>query len=263
MILGTYWYFGFPTGLYEFEYFEFGPGYGGHADNPAELVTYVEVKSTEKMITDLRSLVETYDDGNVYIYQSGRKMQIGTASHHLYDYDFLFMREVDNLLKKEKIKKIHKQSFPNSNIIRINKENASGENIHNYPRKKIVQIVGSERKKHNAENTFFRIDCNLSRSNKTSFIADLNRIAEEESIQVMFYYDYDFKERTDLMLFFTNGRQGLNFTRKQVVNAVSFENKIEEAMLRHNVMPGHEGGYNFDFTKGPNIELMIDKEFII
>jgi hypothetical protein len=55
MILGTYWYFGFPTGLYEFEYFEFGPGYGGHADNPAELVTYIEVEFPERMIYDLKS----------------------------------------------------------------------------------------------------------------------------------------------------------------------------------------------------------------
>jgi hypothetical protein len=262
MILGTYWYFGFPAGLYEFEYFEFGPGYGGHADNPAELVTYVEVELPEKMIHDLRSLVDTYEEGYLFIYQDGRKMKIGTASHHLYDYDFLFMTEVDKLLKNEKIKKIEKQGFPHSKFIRIEKKRASGEDLYNYPGKKILQIVSSDRKKYNAENSFFRLDCNLNTSHKINFIADLKRISEHEGIKVMFYYDFEYKNVTNLILFFTNGRQGLNFSRKQLVNAVSFENKIEGTMLTYDVKPGHEGGYDFDFNN-PGIELMVDREFIM
>jgi hypothetical protein len=255
MILGTYWYFGFPTGLYEFEYFEFGPGYGGHADNPAELFTYIEVELPEKMIYDLRSLVETYTEGCLFVYQDGHKLKIGTASHPVYDYD--------NLLKKEKIKKIEKQRFPNSTFIKIEKEKASKENFYNYSPNTILQIVGSDRKKYHAENSLIRIDCNLNTSYKTNFIADLKRISEEENIRVMFYYDFEYKRRTNLMLFFTNGRQGLNFTRKQFVNAVSFENKIKGAMQTYEVKPGHEGGYDFDFHNGPVIELMVDREFII
>jgi hypothetical protein len=48
MILGTYWYFHFPTSLYEFDYFEFKNSHGGHADNPAELIT--NIKAWRKLI---------------------------------------------------------------------------------------------------------------------------------------------------------------------------------------------------------------------
>ena len=75
MILGTYWYFGFPTGLYKFEYFEFKKGYGGHADNPAKLVATFETEYPAEIIDDLKRLIDKYSDGFLpalrCIYSSG------------------------------------------------------------------------------------------------------------------------------------------------------------------------------------------------
>jgi len=58
MILGTYWYFAFPTDLYKFDCFEFSQGYGGRADNPAELITSIETDQPANyflLMCDLRN----------------------------------------------------------------------------------------------------------------------------------------------------------------------------------------------------------------
>jgi hypothetical protein len=88
MILGTYWYFDFPSELYKFDFFRFRKGYGGHADNPAELNTYFEAEHPEKIVEDLQKLIDKYPDGFLFIYQEEHTLKIGTGGHQLFDYDF-------------------------------------------------------------------------------------------------------------------------------------------------------------------------------
>ncbi|WP_129055203.1 MULTISPECIES: hypothetical protein [unclassified Chryseobacterium] len=56
MILGVYWYFKFPENLYHFKFLKFFEGYGGHADNAAELVVRVQVNNPEDFIGKLEEL---------------------------------------------------------------------------------------------------------------------------------------------------------------------------------------------------------------
>jgi hypothetical protein len=41
MVLGVYWYYGFPEGLYHFDFFTHRPGIGGSSGGPAELTATV------------------------------------------------------------------------------------------------------------------------------------------------------------------------------------------------------------------------------
>lgn len=260
MILGTYWYFHFPAGLYEFDYFEFKNGQGGHADNPAELITNIKADNPEKIISDLKSLISKYNEGFLFIYQDGQKLTIGTGGHQLFDYDFLLISEVEKILKKEKTILNLNQKLENPLFIKICSDNSTTKFI--YPKKAFLQLVGSNLKKHNAETASFRLDCNLEKVNRSLFINDLKKLAKEENINVLFYYDKDFDTKTNLMIFLTNGRQGLNMTSKQFVNTSSLETYIEELLIKYNVELGHKSGVELYPQNGPHIEMIIDSEFI-
>lgn len=261
MILGTYWYFGFPTGLYNYEYFQFKKGYGGHADNPAQLVTCIETDDPDKLIADLKSLIERYNEGFIFIYQDGNRLKFGTGAHQLYDYDFLLIAEIEKLLKSQCIKLCANDTLNKPTLTRLSNEHAM--EIMLYPAKIFLQLVGSDLKKHNAENSKLRLDCNLSSGNKSAYIADLKKAAIEENIQVFFYYNNDFLFTTNLMLFFSNGRQGLNLTKKQVINTRSFEDKVEAIMKRYNVKTGFINSTDHYPQNGPVIEMMVEEEFIL
>lgn len=260
MILGTYWFFKFPTGLYEFDYFEFLEGRGGFAGSPAELITSIITENSEKIILDLKSLIETYDEGSLFIRQEKNKLNISTGGWQLFDYDFLFITEVEKILRKENVR-LAKETKLDSPILKLQNNNFTNKNIQ--PKKNFLQIVGSELKKNNAENSKFRLDCNLSKINKSHFIADLKTISKEENIRVFFYQEKDCGDKTNLMLFFTNGRQGLNLEKKQIVNSVNFENKVEELMLQNNVNIGFIQGFENYPKNESNVEMMIEKEWII
>ncbi len=261
MILGTYWYFDFPSDLYKFDYFEFRKGYGGHVDNPAELVATFETENQSEIIEDLKNLIENNPDGFLLVYTENNKIKIQTVGYQFFDYDFLIIKEVENLLKKYKVHLTKNDILNNPTITRIYQETSENKLIH--PKKGFLQLVGSELKKHNAENSKLRLDCNLDIKRKDKFIHDIKDVVNEENIDVFFYYDNDFQEKTNLMLFFTNGRQGLDLTNKKYTNTISFEDKIENIVKANQVNFGHISGFDLYPQNGPKIEKIIDKEFIL
>ncbi|MCB9043055.1 MAG: hypothetical protein R2798_12430 [Chitinophagales bacterium] len=185
MILGTYWHFNFPNDLYKFDYFEFRKGYGGHADNPAELVATFESENQSEIIDDLKILIDNYSDGFLFVYTENNKIKIGTGGHQLFDYDFLIINEIENLLKRHKVILIKNDIFNNPTITRICKEATKNKLI--YPKKGFLQVVGSELKKHNAENSKLRLDCNLEIKYKDKFIYEIKEVVNEENIDVFFF----------------------------------------------------------------------------
>ncbi|EGV43563.1 hypothetical protein BZARG_2837 [Bizionia argentinensis JUB59] len=261
MILGTYWYFDFPINLYKFDFFEFKKGYGGHADNPAELVTIFEAKHPEKIIEDLKNLIDKNSDGYLFVYQEQHKLKIGTGGYQLFDYDFLLIKEVEKLLRNHRAYPAKDKTLRNPTLIKLCNENP--KNKITYPKQTFLQVVGSELKKHNAENSKLRLDCNIDLEYKEDFIKDLESILKDEKIDVFFYYESEFENRTNLMLFFTNGRQGLNLREKIYIDILSFENKVEKTITTYNAKFGFLGGYDSYPQNGPKIERIIEKEMII
>jgi hypothetical protein len=261
MILGTYWYFNFPTDLYKFDFFKFSKGYGGHADNPAELITFFEAEHPEKIIEDLQKLINKYSDGFLFICQQEHTLKIGTGGHQLFDYDFLLIQEVEKLLKNHRAWPTNDQIFTNATFTRLYIADSTNENI--YPKKGFLQVVGSELKKYNAENSKLRLDCNLQLVRKDEFIKELKKITTEENLDILYYYYTDFDDKTNLMIFFTNGRQGLNLIKKKYIDTLSFESKIEQTILTHNANYGHINGFDLYPQFGPKIEMMIEEEFIL
>lgn len=261
MVLGTYWYFDFPTDLYAFDFFEFHKGHGGHANNPAQLIATFEAEHPEKIIKQLRKLIEDNVDGYLFVYQEQHKLRIGTGGYQLFDYDFLLIKEVEKLIKESRAYPAANEKLDKPTLIRLYHEEVRKSVI--FPQKKFLQVGGSKLKTHNGESFKLRLDCHVRTASKASFILSLRRISEEEGIEVFFFYDHELERQTNLMLFFTNGRQGLNLERKKYIDAISFENKLEQAITIHNAKLGHVGGLESYPQNGPNIEMIVEATFVL
>lgn len=258
MILGVYWYFKFPENLYHFRFFKFFEGYGGHADNAAELVTRVQVDNTENFIAKLEGLKIRFKKAFLYLNINDNQLIISIGGHTLFDFYFQFALEIEELLIRENALLLDSSiPFKSLSTKTYHAEGVHSGNIEH----RFLQIVGSDFKKNNAENLSIRIDCNLPLSDKKFFINDLNSICREENINVFYYKDYDFNNHCNLMLFFTNGRQKKDSI--QTVDLNSFGNKVRQLTQKYHVYFGHLEGLKYYPQNGPQVELMVDKEYIL
>ena len=260
MVLGVYWYYGFPEGIYTFEYFKWKPGYGGHANNPAELECFVEVANPERLLQQLYALIEAFPEGFIVVYRQENQFKIKTGSFNLYDYDFLLMQEVEKLLKNESAKIIPPMDVQKAELIRIFVERHIPQT---YPQKKLLQSVSSGMGNFNAECTLLRMDCFLPATQKPAFIEALDKISSEEKINTFFYNLSAFENGYNLMLFFTNGRQGVNLQPKQRIDFHSFEEKVEKLLDLHKVTAKHRGGWDYYPTGNRMVVKIVDEKFIL
>lgn len=258
MILGVYWYFKFPENLYHFKFFKFFEGYGGHADNAAELIVRIQVDNIEDFIVKLEELKTRFKKVFLHLNINKNQLIISIGSHQLFDFDFQFALEIEELLVRENALLLD-SSIPFKSIstktYHIERDNF-GNNEHRF-----IQIVGSELKKNNAENLSIRIDCNLPLTDKKFFVNDLKSICREENINVFYYINHDFNSHCNLMLFFTNGRQKTHSI--QTVNLNSFGAKVRQLTQKYQVHFGHLEGLKYYPQNGPHVELIVDEEYIL
>ena len=256
MILGVYWYFKFPENIYSFQFFKFFQGFGGHADNPAELVAQVSVDHPERLIQKLEELHLRFKRMYLDMKINENRLLISTGDYTLFDEHFQFVTQIEQLL-------VHHNAvltdvpFEVKSTRMFSPEKKDFETIEH----RFMQITGSDFKKNNAENRSVRIDCNLPAASKNNLINDLIRICSEENIQVLYYYDCDFKQHTNLMFFFSNGRQMENAVQNVDINA--FGNKVRHLDQKYPLHFGHFGGMEYYPRNGPFVELITDEEYIL
>lgn len=260
MVLGVYWYFDFPYELYSYDFFTYCKGLGGHTDAPAELEVIIETDDPEGIIEALRTLVEQHTDAFIFIYKSEKHLQIGTGGYNMHDYEFEIALKIEEILKNKQAKKVDHSSLKDAELIRL--FNEKGKIV--WPSKKHFGLVGSSLQKHNAETSCIRFDCNVAADKKDDFLKEILNVTETANINVIFYKEKTCDDRYNLMLFFTNGRQGIGLQPKQNVDIVAFENGMEKLILKHAVKIGLIGGFDENYPKGNNIVLkMVDAEFIL
>ena len=228
MIVGVYWYFKFPDHLYDFQFFKFFPGLGGHADNPAELAARIQVKNTDDFIPKLEALKSDFKKTYLHLNIDGNQIIINIGDHMLFDFHFQFAEEVEELLIRENAVLLDASlPFTIQSSKNYPPEREEFKNIEH----RFIQMVGSDFKKSNAEHYAARIDCNLPLQYKKELIDDLIRISREENLHVFYYNDFDFKDHCNLMLFFTNGRQKKETIQKVDIN--SFGRKVRQLSQKY------------------------------
>ncbi|NIF04390.1 hypothetical protein F3J23_02955 [Chryseobacterium sp. Tr-659] len=259
MILGVYWYYKFPENLYDFQFFKFFRGYGGHANNPAELETKVQLENPEDFIKKLEDLKTQFPKTYLHLKISGSQLIITTGDFMLFDYHFQFAIEIEKLLSRENAVLLDIQA-PIDVLSSKNyrPEQEKFENIEH----RFIQMASSDFKENNAENFSIRIDCNLPLADKNDLINDLVHICNEENLNVFYYNDSDFKDHCNLMLFFTNGRQKKDAIQNVHIN--SFGSKVRHLTEKFPLLHfGHLEGLQHYPLNGPHINIITDEEYII
>ncbi|PTT40677.1 hypothetical protein DBR28_05390 [Chryseobacterium sp. HMWF028] len=258
MILGVYWYFKFPDHLYDFQFFKFYPGYGGHADNPAELAARVQVENTDNFIRKLEELKTSFKQTYLHLNIDGNQLIINIGDYILFDFHFQFAKEIEELLISENAVLLDANlPFTIQSSKSYTPEREEFKNIEH----RFIQMVGSDFRKSNAENYSVRIDCNLPLQYKKELIHNLVQICREENIHVFYYNDFDFKDHCNLMLFFSNGRQKKESVQKVDIN--SFGTKVRQLTQKYPLHFGHFGTFKEYSLQDPNVELMMDEEYIL
>lgn len=257
MILGTYWFYAFPDDLYTYDYFKFRKGLGGQASTPAELLTTVIYKNPTILINELSQLIVQHEDAFIFIDQKEEHLRIGTGGYYVHDYEFELCKKIEVLFRKLGVSKSNHNDFQKTEVIRLTNPK---EKTIPY-RQKLFQVVGSDIGKHNAESAALRLDCHIKTENKEAFMNDLLSCSDQLNIHVIFYSEKEIETDTNIMLFLTNGRQGVGLQVKQKVNIQSIEEKMEELMLKHQVHLKHLKGIK-NYPLGERIFLKTcDKEF--
>lgn len=258
-MLGVYWYFGFPEGLYSYRYFKFIPGYGGHADNPAELSAVISVDDSIQLLDELKRAVELHAFSYLRVTVSGNLFHISTGGYQLFDFDFKLIEHVDQHLTHSKAEVISKSEFVNP----VTHQFIGAKLLqHTYPRLKTLQVTGSDKKKFNAECSAVRMDCHLTASGEFNFTQALKELMLQSGINVMYYYRTEKNGMANLMYFFTNGRQGNNSEAVPVQLSI-LDTNIEALMTMQAVHKNHLPDIQYPAYGERKIVLMRDEEFIL
>jgi len=262
MYLGVYWYYGFPTGLYDFDYFSFSRGLGGHADNPAELTATLRAPATDALLRQLATLVNRHPEGWLFVRRYGLDtLRISTGGHQLTDYDFMFAQAVEALLGEAGAELVAAPGLAEpTQTLRLAVESTRSLA---YPRQQLLQLVSTGPGRYNAETLALRLDCHLSRPAKEDFIGALAAVAREGGLQAFYYFEKVVAGTVNLMLFFTNGRQGIGLQAKRYTEVAPFESAVAAVLQQYQAREGHRGGLASYPREGPTIELMVDQDFVL
>ena len=101
MLLGLYWYYGSPEGLYHFDFFTFQPGWGGHADRPAELTATVQAPDPPALLAAVRAVAARYPEGYLFGQAHGPLLRLELGDYALTDYTFHVAKELEKLLHQQ------------------------------------------------------------------------------------------------------------------------------------------------------------------
>lgn len=260
MVLGVYWYYGFPAGLYHFDYFRFRPGRGGHADGPAELTVTVGTTEPAALLHELRQLASTYPETNLFVYQHETAVRIELGDYGLFDYTFHVAGEVEAILRRRGLSLVLDQLFPASSFQRLTPEPPTQQ----LPRQRLLQLVASAPKRQQAETRLLRLDCHLARAQQPAFLRKLDELCQQARLDVLYYFEYELPKDVNLMVFFGNGRQGLAGQPLRYTDAAAFETEVLQALQTHGGQTGHLGGFPKQYPqRGPHVVRITDADFVL
>lgn len=258
MILGINWYREFPEGLYTFEFFKFKRSPGGMADHPPELVTSVSVADSNKLKSELLNLLEKHNQTSIFFKQNGNNALIEISWYHLYDYDFLFALEVEKLLRQENAKQVE-VSYKESELQKLG--NFDFHQKHYYPKSNYLKIVHAGPKYRNACLNFISATCNMSSNKVESFIKEVKLLANECGIFSFYYSEKSIESKSNLVLYLTNGRQGIDLIKMTVVDIKRFEMGFERLAELYKVEEGIIGNWENHPSGIKEIVCIDDKEY--
>ncbi|WP_345049613.1 hypothetical protein [Hymenobacter glaciei] len=261
MLLGVYWYYGFPTGLYHFDFFTFRPGLGGHADGPAELTATVYAPAPIALLDQVRALAARYPEVHLVGDAQGQYLRLTLGGYSLSDYAFYVARELEKVLRGQQATLTAGAMPAGAEFLRLA---APQDMTPPYHSGGILQAVSSSPGHCQAETRYLRLDCHLPLARKSGFVEALDKVCQEIALDVLYYFDLEIGQQVNLMLFFSNGRQGVDGQPLRYTNANSLADSVAQCLAAHGGQPSHPGNYPAHYPKrGPHIVRMVDAAFML
>ena len=260
MLLGVYWYYGFPKGLYHFDFFTFRPGLGGHADGPAELTATVQAPDPAALLDQVRALAARYPDGYLVGYAHGTLLRLTLGDYALTDYTFHLAGELEQVLRQQRATRTAEPLPADTPLLRLAEARDPTAPYH-YG---LLQAVSSALGKYRAEVAALRLDCHLPLAHQAGFLAALDALCEQFGLDVLYYLSHELPPQVNLMVFFANGRQGVGGQALRYTDTAALQKAVAASLGAHGGIAGHLGDYPADYPRhGPQVVRMVDPEFVL
>ena len=191
----------------------------------------------------------------------GQFLRLTVGGYTLSDYAFFVAGELEKVFRRQHAALATEPLPAGAQYLRLTtpEEDAtqpvSGE---------LLQAVSSPAGRYQAETLSLRLDCHLPLAQKPAFVDDLNQLCQAANLDVLYYLDYEVHPQVNLMLFFSNGRQGMGGQPLRYTNAHALAASVALCLVNHGGQPGHLGSYpEYYPEKGPHVVRMADAAFVM
>jgi hypothetical protein len=262
MLLGVYWYYGFPEGLYHFDFFAYRPGIGGSSGGPAELTATVQAPDPAALLAEVRAVAARYPDGYLDVYAYGPLVRLILGDWALTDYTFHLAGELEQVLRQQQATSTAESLPPDTP--RLHRSAPQDPTPPYCYGDGSLQAVASRPRKHRAEVALLRLDCHLPLARQTDFLTALEALCEQFDLDVLYYFDHKMPPQTNLMLFFGNGRQGVGGQPLRYTDTAALKTAVLVSLAAHEGQTKHLGDYPAYYPRrGPHVVRVVDADFVL
>lgn len=260
MLLGVYWYYGFPEGLYQFDFFSFQAGRGGHADGPAELTATVRAPAPAALLAAVQAVAARYPEGYIFGQAHGPLLRLNLGDYALTDYTFHVAGELEKVLRQQHAT-LTTELLPAAALrLRLATPHDPTPPYGNGQ----LQAVSSHPGRHQAQAALLRLDCHLPLAQQAGFLAALEALCAQFELDVLYYFDRKIALQVNLMLFFGNGRQGVGGQPLRYTDTAALKTAVLATLSAHGGQPRHLGGYPAGYPdRGPQVVRVVDADFVL
>ena len=262
MLLGVYWYYGFPEGLYHFDFFAYRPGIGGSSGGPAELTATVQAPDPAALLAEVRAVAARYPDGYLDVYALGPLVRLILGDWALTDYTFHLAGALEQALRQHQATATAESLPPDTP--RLHRATPHDPTPPYSYGDGSLQAVASRPRKHQAEVALLRLDCHLPLARQPDFLTALGALCEQFDLDVLYYFDHKMPPQTNLMLFFGNGRQGVGGQPLRYTDTAALKTAVLASLAAHEGQPKHLGDYPAYYPRrGPHVVRVVDADFVL
>ena len=262
MLLGVYWYYGFPEGLYHFDYFAHRPGIGGSSGGPAELLAAVQAPDPAALLTQVRAVAARYPDGYLDGYVHGPLVRLVLGDWALTDYTFHVASELEKVLRQQQATPTTAPLPASTPLLRLAELHDPTPPYHYGDG--VLQAVSSRPGRHRAEVALLRLDCHLALAQQAAFLAALEELCRQFNLDVLYYFDRKLAPQVNLMIFFGNGRQGVGGQPLRFTDTTAHKAAVLACLAAYGGQSGHLGSFPAHYPRrGPHVMRMVDADFVL
>jgi hypothetical protein len=262
MVLGVYWYYGFPEGLYHFDFFAFKRGQGGHADGPAELTATVRAPDPAALLAAVQAVAARYPEGYIFGKSHGAVLHLDLGDYALTDYTFHVAGELEKVLRQHRATRTTEPLPPDTPLLRLAAPHDPTP-PYSYGDGRF-QAVSSGPRGHQAQTACLSLSCHLPQARQADFLAALEALCEQFSLDVLYYYDKAVAPDVNLIVLFGNGRQGVGGRPLRYTDTAALRTAVLACLAEHDGQTGHLGSFPDQYPRrGPHVIRMADADFVL